>query len=145
MPNLFVFANFWKSSLLLLVFAPCTDFNEQVGGTAFIHGSHNLEFTARHYGNNNNNDNSSLYPYLVRPKLDVGDVVLFDCRILHFGLANTSKSIERCICYMNCWHDWFHDAKNWDQNRSIFQNNDVKDTITVNDGDLKKEAAPNHE
>jgi len=46
---------------------------------------------------------------------------------------------------MNCWHDWFHDAKNWDQNRSIFQNNDVKDTITANDGDLKKEAAPNHE
>ena len=103
------------------MFAPCTNFNEQVGGTAFIHGSHSLEFTAKHYGQDSNN--SIFYPYLVRPRLEVGDVVLFDCRILHFGLANTSKTIERCICYSNTWMDWFHDKKNWDKNRAIFDKN----------------------
>jgi len=120
------------------VFAPCTDFHESVGGTALIHGSHQLAFTAKHYStrsqdrttttgsssssssSSSNTNPSSLYSYLVRPKLEVGDVLLFDCRILHFGLANTSKTIERCVCYINTWHDWFHDHKNWDNNRSIF-------------------------
>ena len=100
------------------VFAPCTAFDEAVGGTAFIHGSHNLAFTAQHYDADHN---ASFYPFLVRPRLSLGDVVLFDCRILHFGLANTSRSIERCICYVNTWHDWFHDAKNWNKNRAIFE------------------------
>ena len=100
------------------VFAPCTAFDEKVGGTAFIHGSHDLSFTAQHYDADHN---ASFYPYLVRPKVSLGDVILFDCRILHFGLANTSQNIERCICYVNTWHDWFHDAKNWDKNRAIFE------------------------
>lgn len=100
------------------VFAPCTAFDESVGGTAFIHGSHNLSFTAQHYDADHN---ASFYPFLVRPKVSLGDVILFDCRILHFGLANTSQNIERCICYVNTWHDWFHDAKNWDKNRAIFE------------------------
>ncbi|KAL3929291.1 MAG: hypothetical protein SGARI_004794 [Bacillariaceae sp.] len=106
------------------VFAPCTEFDDEVGGTAFIHGSHNLEFTATYCGDNDGmgGDNSRVYPFLVRPKLNMGDVVLFDCRILHFGLANTSDTVERCICYTNTWQNWFHDAKNWDQNRAIFDN-----------------------
>jgi ectoine hydroxylase-related dioxygenase (phytanoyl-CoA dioxygenase family) len=101
-----------------------------VGGTAFIHGSHNLAFTARYCGGRGDGGSgggtSKVYPYLVRPSLTVGDVVLFDCRILHFGLANTSTTVERCICYTNTWHNWFHDAKNWDMNRSIFEPN-IKD------------------
>jgi len=99
------------------IFAPCTAFDNAVGGTAFIHGSHNLSFTAKHYDANHN---TSFYPFLVRPRVSLGDVILFDCRILHFGLANTSRSTERCICYVNTWHDWFHDAKNWDKNQAIF-------------------------
>lgn len=120
--------------LLLLLF--------DTGGTAFIHGSHQLEFTAKHYSSqgsttgsssSSSNNPSSLYSYLVRPKLEVGDVLLFDCRILHFGLANTSKTIERCVCYINTWHDWFHDNKNWDNNRSIFTNDDY-DKVLENKG-----------
>lgn len=102
------------------IFAPAVPFDDKVGGTAFVHGSHNLAFTARYCGGTNV-DNSKVYPFLVRPSLSVGDVVLFDCRMLHFGLANTSTSIERCICYTNTWHNWFHDAKNWDMNRRIFE------------------------
>jgi len=102
------------------LFAPCVAFDDQVGGTAFIHGSHRLDFTAKYCGHDN--DNSAVYPYLTRPCLTLGDVVLFDCRVLHFGLANTSTDIERCICYTNTWHNWFHDAKNWDNHRAIFVN-----------------------
>jgi hypothetical protein len=105
------------------IFAPAVPFDDKVGGTAFVHGSHNLAFTAKYCGGENE-DNSKVYPFLVRPRLTVGDVVMFDCRILHFGLANTSSSVERCICYTNTWHNWFHDAKNWDMNRQIFGEDD---------------------
>eukprot|EP00539_Tryblionella_compressa_P020913 CAMPEP_0178882564 /NCGR_PEP_ID=MMETSP0747-20121128/13589_1 /TAXON_ID=913974 /ORGANISM="Nitzschia punctata, Strain CCMP561" /LENGTH=160 /DNA_ID=CAMNT_0020550583 /DNA_START=29 /DNA_END=509 /DNA_ORIENTATION=+ len=74
------------------LFAPCVAFDDQVGGTAFIHGSHRLDFTAKYCGHDN--DNSAVYPYLTRPCLTLGDVVLFDCRVLHFGLANTSTDIN---------------------------------------------------
>jgi hypothetical protein len=105
------------------IFAPCTEFEDKVGGTAFIHGSHNLAFTAKYCGDDTDRaDNSNVYPFLVRPCLTLGDVVLFDCRTLHFGLANISESTERCICYTNTWQNWFHDAKNWDMNRAIFEN-----------------------
>ena len=109
-------------------FAPCTAFDEAVGGTAFVHGSHDLAFTAKNYDANHN---TAFYPYLVRPVVSLGDVILFDCRILHFGLANTSRSTERCICYVNTWQDWFHDAKNWDKNKAIFDqvNNNTVDKV----------------
>lgn len=49
-----------------------------------------------------------------------GDVVLFDCRILHFGLSNRSDSIERVVLYSNTTQAWFHDPKNWDDRQRIF-------------------------
>jgi len=116
------------------VFCPCTVFDEAVGGTAFVHGSHDLRFTARHCSDDGNS-NQRVYPFLVRPRLSLGDVILFDCRILHFGLANTSSTVERCICYVNTWHDWFHDAKNWDKNRAIFEDDGNSET---EDGEKEK-------
>lgn len=100
------------------VFAPGTPFDEEVGGTAFVHGSHRLDFTAKHCGSSDNY--KAVYPYLVRPRLDLGDVVLFDCRVLHFGMANRSKTVERVMLYTNTTQAWFHDPKNWDQRRPIF-------------------------
>ena len=102
------------------VFAPGTAFNPKVGGTAFVHGSHNLEFTAKHCGSRE--DYMACYPFLVRPALDLGDVILFDCRILHFGTANDSDSgIERVLLYTNTTMAWFSDPKNWDDRRQIFE------------------------
>jgi ectoine hydroxylase-related dioxygenase (phytanoyl-CoA dioxygenase family)/protein-L-isoaspartate O-methyltransferase len=101
------------------IFTPGVPFDEKVGGTAFCHGSHNLEFTAKYCGSDD--DNTKVYPFLVRPCLTLGDVILFDCRILHFGLANTSKSIERVLLYTNTTHAWFHDPKNWDDRKPIFE------------------------
>ncbi|CAJ1960676.1 unnamed protein product [Cylindrotheca closterium] len=101
------------------IFAPGVPFHEKAGGTAFFHGSHNLKFTAKHCGSTD--DYSNVFPYLVRPSLSLGDVVLFDCRILHFGLSNTSDSVERALLYCNTTQAWFTDPKNWEDQRPIFE------------------------
>jgi len=102
------------------VFAPGTEFNAKVGGTAFIHGSHDLEFTTKYCGSRD--DYKATFPFLVRPALELGDVILFDCRILHFGMANDSDSgIERVLLYANTTMAWFTDPKNWDDRRRIFE------------------------
>lgn len=100
------------------IFAPAVEFDERVGGTAFFHGSHNLAFTEKYCGSNS--DYTKVFPFLVRPSMTPGDVVLFDCRILHFGLSNRSDSIERVVLYSNTTQAWFHDPKNWDDRQRIF-------------------------
>jgi len=71
------------------------------------------------------NDNASLRRQLLqlltlRPALDVGDVVIFDNRTLHYGIANTSKGDttgkdsnagRRPMLYLNVTQSWFHDPK----------------------------------
>lgn len=104
----------------LNVFTPGTAFNPKVGGTAFVHRSHNLEFTAKHCGSRN--DYKAAFPFLVRPSLDLGDVVIFDCRILHFGMSNDPGSgSERAMLYTNTTMAWFTDPKNWDDKKRIFE------------------------
>ena len=107
------------------IFTPGAPFHEKVGGTAFIKGSHNLEFTAKYCGEETD-DNARVYPFMVRPSLSLGDVVLFDCRVLHFGLANMSDTIERPILYSNTTHAWFHDPKNWDNHQRIFSDEELE-------------------
>jgi hypothetical protein len=101
------------------VFVPGTEFDPKVGGTAFIHGSHNLEFTTKYCSSR---DYKASFPFLVRPALDLGDVILFDCRVLHFGMANDIDSdVERVLLYTNTTMAWFSDPKNWDNRRRIFE------------------------
>ena len=99
---------------------------ENVGQTAFIHGSHSLEFVASHVsGSSDTNDSPdpflpSLWKHLVRPRMALGDVAIFDCRILHFGLSNGHKTIARPMLYSNMTLHWFNDPKNWNEETSIF-------------------------
>lgn len=58
----------------------------EVGQTAFVVGSHELETSARIMVQEGGQE--ELERRLVRPHLQAGDALLFDCRILHFGLAN---------------------------------------------------------
>uniref|UniRef100_A0A7S1GPF1 Phytanoyl-CoA dioxygenase n=1 Tax=Cyclophora tenuis TaxID=216820 RepID=A0A7S1GPF1_CYCTE len=102
-------------------FTGCTD----IGGTAFVHGSHRLSFTADVVSHDEGRSGSiasqpNVLENLVRPSLQLGDVLLFDCRILHFGLANNSKTVERALLYTNMTQAWFHDPKNWDAHQPIF-------------------------
>jgi hypothetical protein len=100
------------------VFTPGCAADALVGQTALVHGSHHLSLTARYAS-------SGWSDFVVRPLLQLGDVLLFDCRILHFGLANISPSIERPLLYTNVTQHWFHDPKNWNDRRRIFSESAV--------------------
>ena len=60
-----------------------------VGQTAFVLGSHILEVSENIMVRE---DLSDLCKRLIRPHLSPGDALFFDCRILHFGLANQSNT-----------------------------------------------------
>ena len=60
-----------------------------VGQTAFLVGSQQLNVSKSIMVDQNIDD---LTQRLVRPHLSPGDVLFFDCRILHFGLANQSNT-----------------------------------------------------
>ncbi|KAL7535354.1 hypothetical protein ACHAXR_006439 [Thalassiosira sp. AJA248-18] len=119
--------------------------NSTMGGTALVHGSHKLSVTTQllseddsdmsKNGNNGTNDDALLRRQLLqlrtlRPALDTGDVLIFDCRSIHYGLANTSqgdikgKDInagKRPMLYLNVSQSWFHDPKNWDTREKIWE------------------------
>jgi hypothetical protein len=93
---------------------------DNVGQTAFIHGSHRIDFVAQFIRSDAADLDARVYDSMVRPRMNLGDVVLFDCRILHFGLGNASKDTERPMLYCNFTQPWFHDRKNWDDQASVF-------------------------
>ena len=88
-----------------------------VGGTAFLVGSHKLQVCERIMKEENRKERLLR---LIRPSLCVGDALLFDCRVLHFGLANQSPTTRRPMLYVNITHKWFVDPKNWEDRDRIF-------------------------
>jgi hypothetical protein len=112
--------------------------NTTMGGTALVNGSHKLSVTATLLGEDTDNMDSAeslkrkqlLQLQTIRPALEAGDVLIFDNRALHYGLANTSSGDEsgadvnagrRPMLYLNVTKSWFHDPKNWDDRESIFE------------------------
>jgi len=125
--------------------------NSTMGGTAFVHGSHRLSVSSRLLADDddgdaemtydNADDGTSLRRRMLhlrtfRPALEAGDVLLFDCRTVHYGLANTSRGAccdgdnggsgnvhagRRPMLYLNVTQSWFHDPKNWDDREKIFE------------------------
>lgn len=91
----------------------------RIGQTAFVVGSHDLEISSR-LMNTGSKGEKELEARLVRPHLDIGDALLFDCRILHFGLANNSAATSRPILYVNYHHSYFRDPKNWNDAERLF-------------------------
>lgn len=111
-----------------------------MGGTALVYESHRLSVSAtllsESDGSSSSDENERtflrrqlLQLLTLRPALDAGDVVIFDNRTLHYGIANTSKGDttgkdlnagRRPLLYLNCSQSWFHDPKNWDDRESIF-------------------------
>jgi hypothetical protein len=111
--------------------------NTTMGGTALVNGSHKLSVTATFLAEDNGMSSSEsltrkqlLQLETIRPALDVGDVLIFDNRTLHYGLANNSSGDKtgvnvnagrRPMLYLNVTQAWFHDPKNWDDRESIFE------------------------
>ena len=124
--------------------------NSTMGGTAFVYGSHKLSVSAQLLSEEEDcagrNDpkmgsigtasfasaslrKKMLWLRTLRPSLVAGDVLIFDCRTIHFGLANYSRGDQsgfnanagrRPMLYANVTQAWFHDPKNWDDREEIF-------------------------
>jgi Phytanoyl-CoA dioxygenase (PhyH) len=107
----------------------------EVGQTAFVLDSHQLRISAHIM--NEEGGQEELEKRLVRPHLQAGDCLLFDCRILHFGLANQYKASDstpstdgpvsqsqkdgwRPLLYVNYHHKFFNDPKNWNDKEKLF-------------------------
>eukprot|EP00968_Pinguiococcus_pyrenoidosus_P026530 scaffold7096_cov253-Pinguiococcus_pyrenoidosus.AAC.2 len=85
----------------------------QVGQTAFIPASHVMDACARLMDDANR---SERLEQIVRPHLKLGDAILFDTRIIHFGLANrSSRGTRRPVLYVNYTQPWYEDKKNWER------------------------------
>ena len=46
---------------------------------------------------------------VIKPHCEAGDVILFDARILHFGIANNSADTWRPLLFVNYTRPWFSD------------------------------------
>lgn len=96
-----------------------------IGMTSFVVGSQDLGITKEVM--TGEEGQVLLEDRLIRPQLSIGDAVLFDCRILHFGLANQllekKDSVDgwRPLLYVNYHHTWFHDPKNWNDKERLFE------------------------
>ena len=96
-----------------------------MGGTALVYDSHRLSVSAMLLSEDDDKHNPSLRRQLLqlltlRPALDAGDIVIFDNRTLHYGIANTCKGDttgkdpnagRRPMLYLNVTQSWFHDPK----------------------------------
>jgi len=90
-----------------------------VGQTAFVVGTHELSLSAKVMTQAGGQE--ELNRRLIRPHLRAGDALIFDCRILHFGLANQSSDIFRPLIYVNHHQTWFVDPKNWNDKERLFE------------------------
>jgi hypothetical protein len=72
----------------------------QIGQTAFVCGSHKLEACARMMSDDGSGVEET-FDRMIRPHVDAGDVILFDCRVLHFGLANNSGPLGEITSFIS--------------------------------------------
>eukprot|EP00814_Leptocylindrus_danicus_P022205 CAMPEP_0116006046 /NCGR_PEP_ID=MMETSP0321-20121206/1504_1 /TAXON_ID=163516 /ORGANISM="Leptocylindrus danicus var. danicus, Strain B650" /LENGTH=186 /DNA_ID=CAMNT_0003474543 /DNA_START=132 /DNA_END=692 /DNA_ORIENTATION=- len=94
-----------------------------LGGTAFVVGSHSLPVCEQLMDDDDETGAARLERErrTVRPSIRIGDALIFDCRLLHFGLGNRSKCNQRRpLLYINLTHEWFVDPKNWDDREKLF-------------------------
>ena len=60
----------------------------------FLAGTHKLEIcTMCIPEHKNGRSRTEKLTRIIRPSLELGDALLFNCRILHFGLANNSQQL----------------------------------------------------
>jgi len=87
------------------------ELEDSVGQTAFVTGSH-VSSVARNITKDGKMEAHRIrweLDGIVRPHCRAGDVVLFDARILHFGIANASADVFRPLLFVNYTRPWFSD------------------------------------
>jgi len=91
-----------------------------IGGSAFVAGSH---LSRKHHAYLENK--KLLHANIIRPSITPGDIILFDSRIMNFGLANTSTLDDdkywNTTLYLNWTKSWFVDPEmesGWNSNQN---------------------------
>jgi Phytanoyl-CoA dioxygenase (PhyH) len=102
---------------VLNVFIPLSDVAEANGPTELIPSSH---FQTRSAGTVKLRSDQLRSP--VTPLLNLGDILIFDYRVIHRGGPNLSES-NRPLLVLTLSQKWFHDTKNW-PTRSLFGDSD---------------------
>ena len=128
-PHLFDHVSLPGHYFNLFLGSAAADRDASAGHTAFILETHDLATCAKVLGDQAEPPRQeALAPRLVRPRLGPGDALIFDARILHFGLPNRSTHTRRPMLYWNIHDKWFQDPKNWDDSRSVFTPDNVTTT-----------------
>ena len=83
----------------------------RVGWTAFVPRTHSISAAAAVLGNPPSSPDDD--HRCICPRLEAGDALLYDARLLHFGLANTSTRTRRPLMYVSFVRRWFQDRQNW--------------------------------
>lgn len=91
------------------LFASGIEPEDGMGFTCFVAGTHKLEVCERVMNSENREE---FEERLCRPKLNLGDAIVFDARVLHFGAGNRSDK-RRPVLYTNFWKKFYEDKKNW--------------------------------
>lgn len=100
------------------------------GQTAFAVGSQRLE-VCKDMTEEGEGGKNYMHLNSTRPHARVGDCVIFDARILHWGTENRDVGGGgdkgwRGIFYVNFWREFFQDPKNWDERETVFTDDDWK-------------------
>eukprot|EP00522_Entomoneis_paludosa_P008041 CAMPEP_0172450244 /NCGR_PEP_ID=MMETSP1065-20121228/8669_1 /TAXON_ID=265537 /ORGANISM="Amphiprora paludosa, Strain CCMP125" /LENGTH=302 /DNA_ID=CAMNT_0013202023 /DNA_START=150 /DNA_END=1058 /DNA_ORIENTATION=- len=69
----------------------------------------------------------------VTPLLKAGDALVFDYRILHRGLANTTKDRNRYMLVITVSQPWFQDMLNFPKRSMFASSEDEEEPLTTND------------
>ncbi|KAJ1445775.1 hypothetical protein M885DRAFT_548885 [Pelagophyceae sp. CCMP2097] len=116
-PHLFEHVDGLPGHYINAFFGSSAAADSRAGHTAFVPGSQVLSRCAVLVADGGRA--ARIDGALVRPRLGAGDALLFDARLLHFGLSNRSAGCRRPLLYCNYTEAWFRDAKNWDDNEAL--------------------------
>lgn len=112
-----------KSKQLVVLFKTLHSLKKS-NPNSMVNNSHNI-YILQSYGNAvcmNFFFLSHLYKYItfvssisthITTQTQAGDVLLYDSRLLHYGMANKSQHTERPLLYVSFWRNWFLDKQNW--------------------------------
>jgi len=84
---------------LYTFFVALQDVDDNMGHTTYLPGTHNQAAHRIFNGPQRQKDDLIASSKAVRSNLKIGDVVIFDSRVLHCGGANTSEGTRRILFY----------------------------------------------
>ena len=91
------------------VFVPLVDLRAALGPTEYFPATHKRDGDAAYYAA----ANAGRVTGVSFADAKAGDAILFDYRVLHRGLANTTEDIARPLLYFTYGRAWFTDATNY--------------------------------